>query len=108
KPDKGEMQRPGKYQVSGGADLTNLVDNVFIVWKDKQTADALLKRENGAPLSSDDMKALERPEQCLIIDKQRHDEFEGAFYFWFDKSSLQFTANEDRRPLPWKTLTAVA
>lgn len=73
---KGETEgkAPGKFDIKGAGAITDMVDNVFIVWRNKK-AEAEGK---GDPT-------------CLVAcEKQRNGEFEGKFGFWFDVDSQQY------------------
>lgn len=73
---KGESEHktPGKFDVKGAGAITDQVDNVFIVWRNK-TAE---QEANGDPTC------------ILACEKQRNGEFEGKFGFWFDVDSQQY------------------
>ncbi|WEF34880.1 AAA family ATPase [Pseudoduganella chitinolytica] len=73
---KGESEHkaPGKFDVKGAGAITDQVDNVFIVWRNKIAA----QENNGDPT-------------CVVAcEKQRNGEFEGKLGFWFDIESQQY------------------
>lgn len=73
---KGESEHkaPGKFDVKGAGAITDQVDNVFIVWRNKIAA----QEDNGEPT-------------CVVAcEKQRNGEFEGKLGFWFDIDSQQY------------------
>lgn len=81
---KGESEHkaPGKFDVKGAGAITDQVDNVFIVWKNK----AALQQNNGEPT-------------CIVAcEKQRNGEYEGKFGFWFDLDSQQYLERADLQP----------
>ena len=80
---KSEEDIPDKFDIMGASALTNLVDNVVIVHRNKA-------KEN-LPESEQDDKD---PDTRLIVAKQRHGEWEGRITLWFDKNSQQYK--------PWK------
>lgn len=84
---KGESEKtaPGKFDVKGAGEVTDLVDNLVIVWKNVRKAD------NPDDASND-------PDAYVRIAKQRHFPWEGAFAFWFDKGSQQFLEHQRQRP----------
>ena len=86
---KGENERmaPGKFDVKGAGEITDLVDNILIVWKN------LRKGEK-----PDDEKIQSEPDGYLRVAGQRHHPWEGSFAFWFDKDSQQFMEHENSRP----------
>lgn len=73
---KGESEHktPGKFDIKGAGGITDQVDNVFIVWKNKKALD----ENNGEPT-------------CIVAcEKQRNGEWEGKLGFWFDLDSQQY------------------
>lgn len=86
---KGENERtaPGKFDVKGAGEITDLVDNLMIVWKNVRKPD---KPDDDT--SSTDADAFVR------VAKQRHHSWEGSFAFWFDKESQQFKEFQAARP----------
>ncbi len=86
---KNETDIPNKFDIKGSGAITDLVDNVFIVWRNKGKEAAIRMGEDYSP---DD------PDCLLILDKQRHGETEGRYRFYFDPASMQYT--EDRHDLP--------
>lgn len=82
---KGESEHkaPGKFDVKGAGSITDQVDNVFIVWRNK-----LAERNN------------KRDPTCLLMcEKQRNGEYEGSFGFWFDVESQQYLECMDNVPM---------
>jgi twinkle protein len=75
-----EKDMPGKFDVRGAGELTDLVDNVVIHWRNKakeeKTAEGNVNHED--------------PDAVMLICKQRHGEWEGAVDLWFDPISHQF------------------
>ncbi len=90
-----ESERPDKFDIKGAGEITDLVDNVFIVHRNKA-------KERNAEKESPDPKIRKQSDQTLRIAKQRHGEWEGTFGFWFHKSSTQFVSSPDCLPLRWK------
>ena len=84
---KSEEEMPDKFDVLGASALTNLVDNLVLVHRNK-------KKENTPEAQRDDEKEYDAQ---LFIAKQRHGEWEGKFNLWFDKTSQQYTPNSRRR-----------
>ena len=70
-----ESHKPNKYDYKGTGAITDQVDNVISVWRNKVKEK---KREAGArDYSVDD------PDALLICDKQRNGEWEGNIGLWF-------------------------
>lgn len=77
---------PSKMDVSGHADLTNMPDNVFVVWHNKKKLKA--QAENNFQYDRE-------PDAAFVCEKQRNGEWEGSVGLYFDKKSLLF---DDRSP----------
>lgn len=88
---KDEESKPNKFDIKGTGAITDLVDNVFIVWRNKKKENALREGTDSLP---DD------PDALLIIEKQRHaDELDtGSFKLWFDGASMQYLENRYDQP----------
>ena len=71
-----ELRRPDKQDVKGSGAITDQVDNVLLVWRNK--ADAK-KPEDGDAL--------------LICCKQRHGEWEGGIKLYFEPQSQQYVGD---------------
>jgi twinkle protein len=86
---KGENERtaPGKFDVKGAGEITDMVDNIVIVWKNLRKSE----KPDEAGMSSE-------PDSFVRIAGQRHHPWEGSFAFWFDKDSQQFMEHERARP----------
>lgn len=69
-----EYKAPGKFDVKGAGAITDQVDNVFIVWRNKKAEE----EKSGDPTC------------VLACEKQRNGEFEGKLGFWFDIDSQQY------------------
>jgi twinkle protein len=84
---KGENERmaPGKFDVKGAGEITDMVDNIVIVWKNV--------RKSEKPDEKSD-----EPDSYVRIAGQRHHPWEGSFAFWFDKESQQFLEHQQLRP----------
>ena len=99
---QGEEHRPTKFDIRGAGELTDLVDNVFIVWRNKAKEKSLETKTKGFSLSERDLNNLEQPDQFLTVCKQRHGAWEGEIALWFDNDSLQFTGDGSGRTLPFE------
>lgn len=87
-----ESKRPNKYDVSGTGDITNLVDNVLLFWRNKpKEAD----RRQGAN------KLENEPDALLLCCKQRELGDEPEFALWFDKDSQSYTESQGSKPISW-------
>ena len=78
------VKPPSKHDVSGSANITNLVDNCFIIYR----TDKDQKLEAGK-ITEEEHDAM--PTTMVYCVKQRHFEWEGHWAFWFDTESLRFS-----------------
>ncbi len=85
-----EDHKPNKYDYKGSGAITDQVDNVVSVWRNKVKEK---KREAGGMVSETE------PDALLICDKQRNGEWEGNIGLWFDANSQQFLGNPGDEPL---------
>lgn len=84
--DERSSRRINKFDVKGSGSITDQVDNVMLVWRNKA-------KESG------NEKAAHEPDGLLIIDKQRNGEWEGSVSLWFHKGAMQFLADGNGRPM---------
>jgi twinkle protein len=85
-----ESAPPGKMDVKGTGAITDQVDNVITVWRNKEKERAI---QEGTQY---DIKA---PDALLICDKQRNGEWEGRFPLWYHHQSQQFLENGISGPM---------
>lgn len=81
-----EQKTPGKFDIKGAGAITDMVDNVFIVWRNKKAE----QENNGEPTC------------ILACEKQRNGEFEGKFGFWFNVDSQQYLEHANEVPQPYE------
>ncbi len=89
KKGKTEYDLPSKFDIKGSGAITDLVDNCFIVWRNKEKESKIRSGEDYMP---DD------PDALLLLVKQRHGESEGAYRLYFDRGSLQYTEERNTHP----------
>lgn len=85
-----ESHKPSKYDYKGTGAITDQVDNVISVWRNKAKEK---KRDEGGPVED------KEPDALLICDKQRNGEWEGSIGLWFDKPSMQYVGGPGDAPL---------
>jgi twinkle protein len=78
-----EFTPPGKMDVKGSGSITDQVDNVITVWRNKKK-EQFIASKNAS-------KTFIEPDTLIICDKQRNGEWEGKIGLWYDKSSTSFT-----------------
>lgn len=85
-----ESHKPSKYDYKGTGAITDQVDNVISVWRNKAKEK---KRDEGKQVED------KEPDALLICDKQRNGEWEGSIGLWFDKPSMQYVGGPGDAPL---------
>lgn len=86
-----EEKPTGKMDVKGTGAVTDLADNVFIIWRNKMRERAIQKKESGAQLEEKELAYLDMPSSILVLDKQRNGEgWEGNTGLNFDSLSNQY------------------
>lgn len=81
-----EKRQPGKFDAKGTGAITDQVDNVWGVWKDKaKLAERDKCAEMGVPFDNG-----KDADFILICDKQRNGSWEGRLRLWGDGGSLHF------------------
>lgn len=85
-----ENYKPNKYDYKGSGAITDQVDNVITVWRNKPK-----ERKREATGAANDAE----PDALLICDKQRNGDWEGSIGLWFDRDSTQYVGNAGDQPL---------
>lgn len=93
KKTESENRMINKFEIKGTGTLTDMVDNVFTVWRNKRK-----EVEGKKPKEDRDQKIMDKADAVIVCDKQRHGEWEGAVYLWFNMDSMQFHGQPDKRP----------
>ena len=83
-----ELNMPGKFDVRGAGEIVDLVDNIFIVYRNK------LKEEK---YPNDNSK----PDCILTCAKQRHFSWEGNYSLYFNKDCGQYVPDHNRVMTHW-------
>lgn len=84
-------QKPSKYDFKGTGAITDQLDNVIAVWRNKRKERS---RQDGKNAHEAE------PDAMLIVDKQRNGEgWEGSIALWYHKPSQQFTAGPNDEPM---------
>lgn len=81
-----EGKVPDKFDIKGAGEITDLVDNVIIVHRNKDKEE---KIREGKPYDKYE------PDTALIIAKQRHAGIEDRFSLYFHPESQQFLSGPD-------------
>ncbi len=93
KKGKSEADKPNKFDIKGTGAITDLVDNVFIVWRNKP------KEEN---MRTGDQSLYSDFDAYLNLVKQRNGETEGVYGLFFDTQSMQYLENSSDHPAHFK------
>lgn len=76
-----EFSPPRKMDALGAGSITNLVDNVLIVWRNKKKEDDIAKGKPPEEMT---------PDAMLMCEKNRHGDWEGRIGLWWHHRSTQF------------------
>lgn len=85
-----EFTPPGKMDVKGTGTITDQVDNVMTVWRNK-------RKESDQ--QSGDSRSHKEPDSMIICDKQRNGEWEGRIGLWFQPAAQQFVEDGISGPM---------
>lgn len=79
-----DERMPNRMDIKGSGSISDLVDNVLIVWRNKKKE---READAGKPVNDND------PDSVLICDKQRNtcDGWEGRVKLWYDRHALKFS-----------------
>lgn len=91
-----EYERPGKFDIKGSGSITDLADNLFIVWRNKRK-EAVIDGKLKVP-KAEESEIRFGPDCFLSIEKQRNGDFEGSIGLWFDIQSMQYVENHGQQP----------
>ncbi|EPT7034281.1 toprim domain-containing protein [Cronobacter malonaticus] len=94
-----EEKPTGKMDVKGSGAITDLTDNLFIIWRNKGRERALQRVQAGEQLNDKDQQLLAAPASVLMLEKQRNGEgWEGGVPLFLDDQSHQFLQVEGASP----------
>lgn len=86
KTDKGENAPPDKGDVKGSGGITDLVDTVFTVWRNKpKEAQIRAARNNPTP------DILDKPDCIIACHKQRNGDSEPAYLLNFESETYRYS-----------------
>lgn len=91
-----EYERPGKFDIKGSGSITDLADNLFIVWRNKRKEAFLDGKLKIA--KTEEFEVKNGPDCFLSIEKQRNGDFEGSIGLWFDMQSMQYVETIGQHP----------
>lgn len=82
--------KPSKADLRGSASITDQVDNVLILWRNK-------KKEH--EIQRGDHSSIDSPDSLLMCEKQRNGDNEDWYDLWFHKESYQFLDRQNGVPM---------
>ena len=88
-----ELKMPNKFDLTGSGTITDLADQVLIVYRNRMKEKILYD-------SPDNEDALAMPDAYLGCEKNRHGNWEGKVKLWFNKDCLQYTSDKRRMAVP--------
>jgi len=99
-----ENRPAGKMDVKGTGAITDMVDTVLILWRNKPKENERRKAEQ--PTTPFDESA--KPDALLLCAKQRNGDDEPRIALWFDRDSHQFLGSPKSRPKQYVEFTAAS
>jgi len=90
-----EYKRPSKFDVLGSSAITNLIDNLVVIHRNKAKHEKLRT-------DPDNRELYYEPDCTVAVEKQRHGEWEGVFGLYFHEASQQYIPNPDKGAMPFK------
>lgn len=91
-----EDSPPGKMDAKGTGAITDLVDNCVTIWRNKKK-EAQAAQGKESPTD---------PDALMIVDKQRHGEWDGRIALWFHKQSQQYLCSPSARTIDLQRVEA--
>lgn len=99
-PRKGadEKQEPGKLDIKGSGSISDLADNCFSIWRNKEKEIAM----HDAELTSRPPRAtIASQADCIwSCDKQRNGDWEGKFALWFSRKAYHYLDHPKAKAIP--------
>ncbi len=92
-----ESQVPGKFDSKGSGAITDQVDQVLTVWRNKKKQRDVEKSLRSSGDVSNDLR--NEPDALLVCDKNRHGEWEGRITLWYHPQSLQYASDSRGMPI---------
>lgn len=98
-PRKGsdETKAPSKLDNKGTGAISDLADNCFCIWRNKEKESLKNIQAQGVTLTPAQLEKLKAFDVLWICDKQRNGDWEGSIGFCFDPKSLQYLPSENAK-----------
>lgn len=94
KGEGGEEKPSGKFGIKGSGGITDMVDTVVEVWRNKRKEKAIATAER----EGTDTDAAKEPDSILFVHKQRETGEEPTINLWYDRDVMQFMSSPDHKP----------
>lgn len=94
-----ESLLPGKLDNKGTGAISDLADNCFTIWRNKNKEQLKQIQLSGASLSEKDLKKLDDSDCIWCCDKQRNGDWEGKLGFGFNSATLQYLNHPNQKPI---------
>ena len=89
---KDENEVPDKHDNKGSGSITDQVDNVMMVWRNK-------RKEDDMKIKGAHSNHQTEPDARLLCRKQRNGDHEPSIALWFNNDSNQYLGNETDSPM---------
>lgn len=89
---KDENEIPDKHDNKGSGSITDQVDNVMLVWRNKRKEDDLKSKGVMSNYKTE-------PDAILLCRKQRNGEEEPTIFLWYNKDSQQYVEADGLAPM---------
>lgn len=93
-----ESKAPGKLDIKGTGAISDLADNCFSIWRNKEKEKLIQKQLTGSKLNNAELRIIEASDCKWFCNKQRNGDWEGAIGFWFHAASLQYLPKPGNKP----------
>lgn len=104
--DENELTPPGKLDVKGAGDITDLSSNVWSVWRNRVKEEDVAKLDAGEKVKLSRTEIEGKPDALLTCVKARDDRNEeGRIGLYLHKNSLQFHGRQGAEPFRYYTKT---
>lgn len=102
--DENELAPPGKLDVKGSGDITDLASNVWSVWRNRVKEEDVAKLDAGEKVKLSRAEIERKPDALLMCVKARDDRNEeGRIGLYLHKDSLQFHGRQGAEPFRYFT-----
>ena len=95
-----ELEEPDKFDIRGSASISDMVENVCIIWRNKKKERILSEgyHEGNKKGKEKFEAAKEEPDVILNVAKQKNHSWEGRYGLFFHRESEQFLTNPKKEP----------